>query len=132
MIIDFNSDKNKKKRGVKTDEVDMLRGDYEAMLKMRAKQLPKIQDAIRETLKDYEGTSIAIIVMKEDENGMPEGSHVVMAGCSRMESQIAMGKALSEASDKTMEILMESSKGDIKAMLSIAAALVNVMENDKE
>lgn len=126
MKIDFNS-KGKKDKNY---DSDLINGNYEDMLKMRKKQLPKIQESIQEALKDYDGTSIAIIVMKEDENGMPDGSHVVMAGCSRMESQLAMGKALSMAADKTMEILMESAQGDVKAMLAIASALVNVMEKE--
>lgn len=126
MKINFNSN-GKKGKGY---DSELIGGNYEDMLKMRKKQLPKIQESIQDALKDYDGTSIAIIVMKEDENGMPDGSQVVMAGVSRMESQLAMGKALSTAADKTMEILMEGAKGDVKAMLAIASALVNVIEKE--
>lgn len=110
----------------------MERGNFAQMTKMRKQKLPQIQATIQDALKDYDGQSIAIIIQHEDENGMPESSTCVMAGVSRMECQIAMGKALSEASDKAMEVLMESAKGDVKAMLSIAAALVEVIDKEKK
>lgn len=124
MKVNFNGKDND------SDESVLVGGDYQSMMKMRKKQLPRFKDSIQEVLKDYDGQSIAIIVMKEDENGLPDGSHVIVAGCSRMETQIAMSKALSSTSDKVMEMIIESSKGDVKAMLSIASALVNIMEKE--
>lgn len=126
MKVNFNG---KDKKDKDNEDSLLMGGNFETMIKTRKKQLPKFQESIQDVLDGYEGESMCIIVMKEDENGMPAGSQVVMAGVSRMETQIAMGKALSQASDKAMEILMESAKGDIKAMLAIAAALVNVMED---
>lgn len=123
MKVNFN--------GKNSDEESVLvGGNYQDMMKMRKKQLPKFKDSIQDALKDYDGASIALIVMREDENGMPDGSHILVAGCSRMEVQIALAKALDSASSKTMEMIMESASGDVKAMLAIASALVNISEKE--
>ena len=111
-----------------SDDSMLLDGDYEKMMKLRAKRLPKIQESIQETLKNYAGESIVILIVKEDENGKPENTRMLMAGVSRMESQVFMSKSLDKASSRAVEMLMESAKGDTKAMLAIASTLIKLLE----
>lgn len=125
MNINFDSNKGKKK-----NKSGMLAGNYETMLKQRKEMQSEIEATIQEALADYAGESITIVIQKEDENGMPDHCHLVMAGTSRMESQVAMAAALSRASDQAMEILMDNVKGDVKAMLALASAVVNTKENN--
>lgn len=124
MKIDFNSDDNK--------HVGMEVGNFESMTKMRKKQLPEIQATIQEALKDYDGGSISIIVIKEDENGMPIGHSLLMAGVSRMECQIDMAKSLDMASNSAMEVLLKGADGNIKAMMQIASAMAKHFKSQQE
>jgi ribosomal protein L21E len=124
--IEFNNRNDNKKNVSKISS-----GDYASMLKLRKETLSKIQDGIQDMLKDYDGQSITIIIQHEDENGMPDHTHVLMAGVGRLESQIAMGKALSDGADQVLELLMESTKGDTKAMLKLANAMMNTINHDK-
>lgn len=125
MKIDFNG-KGKGKHKVS----GLISGDYETMVKTREKELPHIQETIQEVLENYSGESICIVIQKEDENGMPEASQIFMAGVSRMECQLTLGKALNDASQQAIEILMESAKGDVKAMMTIAKALTKLIEKE--
>lgn len=121
----FSSGKGKKVN------VGMQRGGYKEMMEMRKKQLPDIEDTIRDALKDYEGQNVCVIVQHEDENGMPEHATIVMAGVGRMETQIAMAKALHNASKTAMEVLMKGADGNVDAMLEIASALVDDIKRDR-
>jgi len=120
------------KKNTKKYDSGVEEGNFEDMLKLRDKQLPKIEESIRDALKDYHGQNICILVGEEDENGYPSGTHVVMAGVGRMESQLYMARALSHASDQSLEILQDSAKGDVKAMLQVAKAMVNMIELDEK
>lgn len=117
----FGKDNKKSKHHVS----GVSNGDYATMIKTRKEKLPEIEDTIREALKDYEGQSICIVIQNEDENGKPESHHIMMAGVSRMECQLAMAKSLSHASKQALDLLMESANGDVTAMLRIAAAMVD-------
>lgn len=123
MKINFNDSKNED-----DSFIGLKAGNYESMMKMRKKQVPAIEKSIQDIFKDYSGESVTIILQREDENGMPDHVSIVMAGVSRMECQIAMAKALDKASDKAMEVLIESAKGDPKALIAIAKAVINDTE----
>ena len=111
---------------------ELIGGGYPAMIKKRKEQLPKIQDNIQEILENYSGESIAIILMKEDENGDVTGSNMLMSGVSKVESQIRMAKALNIASNKAMDILMKGVEGNPKARLQIASMLVDSIKEAQE
>lgn len=109
------------------------RGTYKDMLELRKKQLPKIQANIQKILEDYNGENITIIVQKEDENGMPERSKILMAGTARIECQIAMGKELSLASEKAIEVMMETAKkGGLDGLLALTEAVVKMAKAEVE
>lgn len=124
MQINFNNSNGK-------ESVSKLtKGDYESMLKERAKHLDHFREGIQEILSDYDGTNICIIVMKEDENGLPEGNKIFMGGMGRPEVQIALSKALHEASHEAIDLLIQAAEGDVDALLSLSKQLVNFMKGD--
>ena len=125
MEINFNDDKQGNYAGMKT-------GNFASMMKMRDKQLGDIQNSIRDVLKDYGGESIVIIVQKEDENGMPDHARMLMAGVSRMESQVAMSSALDKAARQAIEVLVDSAKGNPEALIKIAMAVAEDIKDNKK
>lgn len=123
MKADFG--RNKKSKGSKTFISEVSSGDFEHMMKHREDHLPEIEKQINKVLKDYDGGSITIIVQREDENGMPDHTELLMAGTASIESQIAMAQAIRKAADSAMEVLMESCKGNTSAMLRLAALMMD-------
>lgn len=123
----FESENRKSKKS------ELSQGSFRKMMEAREEELPELKDSIRRALKDYSGQNIAIIIIDEDENGDAEGASVLIAGVGKLESQIAMAKTLQRASETIVEDLMEVSKGDVKAMLQIASAIISdtVDEDDK-
>lgn len=113
-----------------SDKSEIMRGGYAGMMKMRKEKLPEIQEAINEVFKDYDGGSLAIIVMKEDENGMPSGRHLFMGGVSRPQVQMAMGKALNDAASDAIDVLIEAAKRDPKNFLEITKELIDFMQGE--
>lgn len=126
MQINWNDKRNKG-----TQESEMFQGDYQNMLKERKNKLPEMQDAIQNVLKDWDGSSIAIVVMKEDENGLPEGAHSMMTGVSRAEMQVAMGKQLNMMSEEVMHMIVEAVKDDPKAMIEIVKMVTKLIEQEE-
>lgn len=124
----FNEDKNSKDE---TDKGEINIGNFGDMMKMREKKLPEIEDTIRKALKNYSGQNISIVIINEDENGMPEGCTLVMAGVGRMESQVSMAKSLRKASDKALESLVNSASGDVDAMLAVASAMIDSIDTKR-
>lgn len=120
MNIDFNGDKEKTK---------MSKGDYAEMIAMRKKTLPEIQKNVQEMFKDYDGGAMCIVIMKEDENGMPVGRSVLMGGVARPEVQIMLGKYLNDASTKAIDLLIEEAKKDPEHMLKLADSLLDFMKD---
>lgn len=113
----------------------IIDGNYEAMLKFRAKKLPEIQKEIQDLFKDYDGGSVAIVIMKEDENGMPSGRHLYMAGVSRPEVQFMLGKVLNDASEDAIDCIMEQAKKSpehLIAVTSMMAEMLSKLTKDKE
>lgn len=121
MKVNFNG------KSDSTDKSEVMHGGYEKMLKMREEKLPEIQEAINEVFKDYDVGSVAIIVMKEDENGMPSGRHLFMGGVSRPEVQLFMSKALFEASDDAVNVLLEAAKKNPKQFVELTKQLLDFM-----
>lgn len=118
MKINFNNGNGKK------CNQRMERGSFDSMMKMREKQLPDIQASIQDALKDYNGEAIAVLIQKEDENGLPAHVHIVMAGVTRTECQVAMAKALDRASVEAIGMMVEAANGDANALLEIAKSII--------
>lgn len=126
----MNIDFNKKNKSGKVRESVMQRSDYEGMLKSRKEHLPHLQKGIQEIFKDYDGTSMAIIIVKEDENGLPVDTQVLMGGVARPVTQMYLGKALTEASKDVMNLLLEGASGDVDKLLSLVKDLEKLMKDD--
>ncbi|MCA9333845.1 hypothetical protein KC963_02255 [Candidatus Saccharibacteria bacterium] len=119
MQINFNNGNSKKH-----NQKSMGRASFDSMMKMREKQLPDIQASIQDALKDYNGEAIAVLIQKEDENGLPAHVHIVMAGVTRTECQVAMAKALDRASVDAIGMMVEAANGDANALLDIAKSII--------
>lgn len=104
---------------------------FEDMLKERKKAFDKIKQSVKDTLKDYDGGMLAVLVMKEDENGMPSGSKVFLGGVGRPETQIELARALSQASDKALDILLAEANKDPIKFISLAKQLIEFMGGEK-
>lgn len=109
----------------------ITKGSYEHMLKERAKHLDHIREGIQNVLSDYDGTSIAIIVMKEDENGMPDGHKIFMGGLARPEMQLALSKALHESSTEAIDLLVDSMKSSGEDIVELTEQLIKYMKENK-
>lgn len=109
-------------------QVTTIHGSYEKMLIERKKNLPNIEKSINELLEDYDGRSIAVIVIDEDENGDPTGSRAVITGVSSAESSIVLSKSLSEnASDLLKTVVNHAAKSnDPYEMLQMLETLTKV------
>lgn len=120
-------------RSKKSDDLHGIKsGDFETMMKMRKKQLPDIEKSINDMLKDYDGGLVAVIRISEDENGKADGDSMFLGGVSHISTQIRMGKALSKASDKMLEMILEACKGDPKMMLGVAKEMMEELERNME
>lgn len=119
MKADFGKKKNKK------DQSDLIHGSYERMVKERKKKLPELENAINDVLKDYDGGSICIVAIKEDENGDAEGHSLFIGGVSKLQTQIKLGMALNDASDQVKDKLVEGVGGDPGALAALLTGLVD-------
>ncbi|MGK2896077.1 MAG: hypothetical protein ACSLEY_00530 [Candidatus Saccharimonadales bacterium] len=131
MKAKFNSDNDNHTHNHK-QRSEMFKGGYEGMMRERKKMLPEMQDAIQEALDEWNGESIVMIVMKEDENGLPNGTHTIATGVARPQMQIAMGKALTDMAEHIMHTIMDVAKDDPKAMLDIAEALIDEIKRENK
>jgi hypothetical protein len=128
MKINFNGKNNENE-----NKVEVGRGGYEGMLALRKKKLPEMQEAVRDILDGWDGELITIIVSKEDENGMPTGSHIVSMGCSRMEANVAHTKSIDKASRDMIDQIVSGVAGDSEAMATLFKSLVDsgIFKEDK-
>ena len=92
----FNDDNDKKKV---INKGTAFSGDYEDVMKERAKQLPAFEKEIQEKFENYDGEMVAVIRIREDENGQPEHGDIFVGGVCSFESSMKMLKALDEAKD---------------------------------
>lgn len=104
---------------------------YDDMLKQRKEKLPEIRETLDNVLKDYKGEAITIVIMQEDKSGLPTGHQLFIAGVSRPEVQIDMGKALHNASRRTLEVLLEAVKHDPQALEALSEMLTNALKGRK-
>lgn len=114
--------------------VGMTGGSYEDMIKQRKKMMPQMQKTIEELFDNWSGEVFAIIKVKEDENGEPQGVDLVMSGAGTPESQIALSKGLDEASNEAIKLLAEgvASLDDPKDMMRAIKEVVSLLNGNKE
>jgi tRNA/tmRNA/rRNA uracil-C5-methylase (TrmA/RlmC/RlmD family) len=113
-----------KKKKTNQDEHNMFKGGYEQMVKERKKKLPELEAAINDVLKDYDGGTIAIITIKEDENGDAEGHSLFIGGVSKLETQIALGRSFIDASEEIRDKLLDVVKENPQAFGTVLSALL--------
>lgn len=82
-----------------TREGKAFKGNFKEMMDERKKALPKFEKAIQNKFKDYSGEMVAIVLIKEDENGDPESSEVFVGGVSTFETSMKMLESLNEVKD---------------------------------
>lgn len=117
---------------IKNRPSQVMTGGYEAMIKTRKKKLPEMQEAVQDVLKDWGGENLAIILMKEDENGLPTGSHIIMTGCARPEMQIGLAKALNKTSETAIEQLIDTAKENPEILIKVMSAIVDMVKEDNK
>lgn len=129
MNVEFNNKKKNSKKGVNS-KITVEESDFEGMLKARAEHLPEIEKNINKVLKDYTGAQMAIVVIVEDENGEPEGSQLLVTGTGRVSSQVALAKALHQASHETIETLMEVVKENPDMLMTLLGDVASLLKED--
>lgn len=107
-------------------------GDFEAMMKSREKQLPRMEESVQELLDKWSGQSLALILMEEDENGIAQSSKVLITGVGRPESLVRLGKALYKASENAQELVIDMIKDEPKLMLKIMTDLASEIIEEVE
>lgn len=112
---------------------DLIEGGFEQMIKTREENLPEVEKTINKVLNDYDGGMIAIVRVIDDENGDPEAQQVFIGGVSHLGSQVKLAKGLNQAMDALRDSLLESCKGNPKAMKALLKELTNeLMERIEE
>jgi len=97
-------------------------GNYEDMLKNKAKQLPKIQAEIQELFKDYDGGGVGIVINTYDENGDVDGHKVAILGVDKPGGLIKLAKGLHMASEECVETLTKN--GDPEMLMAAAMEMM--------
>lgn len=106
-----------------TDE--LIKGDFETLVKLRKEHLPKVQKTINEVFKNYDGEMVAVIRIKEDENGDPCGQQVFIGGVGKLETQIKLACALNEAAEEMRDDLLERCKSNPAALRALLMGMVD-------
>jgi len=125
-IFGDSKDKGEKLKG------GMIKGDFETLQKMRKETMKEFEATIKEVFKDYDGEMIAIVRIREDENGDPEGHQECVLGVGSVESRYKLSRALQKVSNDTKNELMESCKVEPRAMVALAKAVANDMLSETE
>lgn len=120
----------KDSKGKTTSKSELFTGGYERMLKERKNKLPQLESAVQEVLDEWSGETICIIKIHEDENGDPSGQHIFIGGVSKISGQIALGKALSEASYNIRDKLIEVAKEDPGSAKAILGEMLEYLAKD--
>lgn len=125
---------NKGKDGKNKKILGMSGGSYEDLIKKRKEMLPKLQKDIEDFFEDWNGEVFAIVRVNEDENGDPIGANISMGGAGTSESQIALSKALEEASNDAIKLLAEgvASLDNPQDMMRAIKEVVGLLNGDKE
>lgn len=101
----FDNDKS-------VDLSEARQGSFEDMLKAKSHQLPKIQSDLERIFKNYTGEMVAVIIIHEDENGVPESNTSLIAGVGRAESQIALMRAMESQQNQLTRTIVKSLADD--------------------
>ena len=126
MKAKFNSDNSKDKKA----KSGMFHGDYETMLKERQKKLPELEAAVQEVLNDWNGETLCVIKIHEDENGDPSGQHVFIGGVSKLGGQLALGKVLINTADGIRDRLLDIIKDDPSKAREVLGEMLEFLAND--
>lgn len=111
---------------------EVIKGSFEDMLKKRQAELGNLQESIQKILGDYSGTSIAVVVVNEDENGDPSGREVFLGGVCTTASQIYLARSLKESADRIQDELMEQAKENPEQAADVLLNLLKDIANRKE
>ena len=126
MKAKFNSDNSKDKKA----KSSMFHGDYETMLKERQKKLPELEAAVQEVLNDWNGETLCVIKIHEDENGDPSGQHVFIGGVSKLGGQLALGKVLIKTADGIRDRLLDIIKDDPSKAREVLGEMLEFLANN--
>lgn len=99
---------------------EIRKADFGHMLKMRKEKFPELSSGIQDALKDYDGGTFALIVMEEDENGLPHSRQLVLGGVSRPEVHVALASELRKAADHLQDSMIEQASGNPEMLLKLA------------
>jgi hypothetical protein len=124
----LNFDKNTSGKKVSSLSV----GDYQKMVDMRKERLSDFQETIQGLMDNYEGQNMAILIVKEDENGLPIGTRELLLGVGRMESEIELSKALHKTSKDAIDLLFEQVDGNSEATKHLVKLLLEVLNEEEE
>jgi hypothetical protein len=122
MKLNFNEDK-------KSVKAELVSSDFEGLLKAQKKAIPEVQESIQEVFKDYAGTMVAIVVIKEDENGDPEGRAEFIGGVGTLKTQLALYKALDSAKDSVTSAVAKGMASNPDAGMETITDLVEQLRS---
>lgn len=105
-MADINFGK-KKKTTKDVRDIGAQRGSYEDMVKHREKKMPQMIEALEEFFENWQGESFAVVMVNEDENGMPIGTRTLMTGAGRPETQVQLAHGLGKAEEQAIEVLSD-------------------------
>lgn len=123
-----------KKKRVNSSKVGMDTKSYEELLEKRESQMEELMDGIQQMFEDWTGEVMAIVIVEEDENGMPTGTRSMIAGAGRVQSQVRLAQALDKTSEQALKVLAEgvASPGSKKEMLAATKQIIGAMGIDEE
>ena len=105
------------------------------MLKELKNKLPELEEAVNEVLADWNGETLCIIKIHEDENGDPSGQHVFIGGVTKFTSQLALGKVListaDEIRDKILDVVKENPSLGKQVLGEMLEFLAHDLKNSK-
>lgn len=123
MKLDFNKD-NKK-----SIKAELVASDFEGLLKAQKETIPDVQDSLQEVFKDYAGTMVSVIVIKQDENGEPEGHAHYIGGVGTLKSQLALYKALDNAKESVTEAVGKGMASNPEAGMETITDLITELRD---
>lgn len=128
----FKNNKNPRKVN-ESRRTEVHTGNYEEYIKMRAKQLPRIQEDIQKLFADYEGGGVGIVINTYDENGDVDGHKVAILGMDKPAGLIKLAKGLHMASEEAIESLQKSGEPGVllEAAMEMMKEIVERHEGHK-
>lgn len=108
-----------KKKSVRADAKVIKGGGYEKMIEMRQDMMPEFETEIKKAFDQWNGQSLALIVMSEDENGEANGAQIVSLGVSNLDTQVHLVKTLDKLSNDLLSQMMKAAQDEPRAMKEI-------------